>query len=44
MRAPFGWTKAFSIQVKGHPLSQKAPKFFLKIHLIIYLRKKHLQH
>src|SRR5688572_4438825 len=21
-RAPFGWTKAFSIQVKGHPLAE----------------------
>ena len=23
-RAPFGWTKAFSIQVKGHPLAENA--------------------
>src|SRR5919106_976854 len=23
-RAPFGWTKAFNIQVKGHPLAENA--------------------
>src|SRR5919109_4990681 len=23
-RAPFGWTKAFTIQVKGHPLAENA--------------------
>ena len=26
-RAPFGWTKAFSIQVKGHPLAENAKEF-----------------
>jgi len=27
MRAPFGWTKAFSIQVKGHPLAESSKVF-----------------
>jgi len=27
MRAPFGWTKAFSIQVKGHPLAESFKVF-----------------
>ncbi len=27
MRAPFGWTKAFSIQVKGHPLAENFKVF-----------------
>ena len=26
-RAPFGWTKAFSIQVKGHPLAESSKVF-----------------
>jgi threonyl-tRNA synthetase len=26
-RAPFGWTKAFTIQVKGHPLAENAKEF-----------------
>ena len=39
MRAPFGWTKAFSIQVRVI-LLQKVPKFFLRN----LLKKKHLQH
>jgi len=27
MHAPFGWTKAFSIQVKGHPLAESSKVF-----------------
>ena len=27
MRAPFGWTKAFSIKVKGHPLAESSKVF-----------------
>ena len=27
MRAPFGWTKAFTIQVKGHPLAESSKVF-----------------
>ena len=27
MRAPFGWTKTFSIQVKGHPLAESSKVF-----------------
>ena len=27
VRAPFGWTKAFSIQVKGHPLAESSKVF-----------------
>jgi len=27
MRAPFGWTKAFSLQVKGHPLAESSKVF-----------------
>ena len=27
IRAPFGWTKAFSIQVKGHPLAESSKVF-----------------
>src|ERR687897_2042575 len=26
-RAPFGWTKAFNIKVKGHPLAENAKEF-----------------
>ena len=26
-RAPFGWTKAFSIKVKGHPLAESSKVF-----------------
>jgi len=29
-RAPFGWTKAFSIQVKGHPLAESSKVFSKK--------------
>lgn len=28
-RAPFGWTKAFNIKIKGHPLAEQS-KFFTK--------------